>query len=140
TAEALAERGLSHSTLAPGSYVRLCVEDSGSGMDEQTLARLFEPFFTTKEVGKGTGLGLSLVYGIVTDSGGAIDVASEPGHGSRFTIYLPRVESPLAAASEAAAPVPRGRGECILVVDDEESLLALNAEILKQLGYETVTC
>src|SRR6202011_1121408 len=76
TAEFSGEHALSHGTLAPGRYVRLIVEDSGSGMDEATLARIFEPFFTTKEIGQGTGLGLSLVYVIITDSGGAIDVKS----------------------------------------------------------------
>jgi signal transduction histidine kinase len=89
-AELSAERALSHGTLATGGYLRLIVEDSGSGMDEATLARIFEPFFTTKEVGRGTGLGLSLVYAIITDSSGAIDVKSAPRRGSTFTIYLPR--------------------------------------------------
>jgi signal transduction histidine kinase len=85
----LPARALSHGTLEPGRYVRLIVADSGSGMDETTLARIFEPFFTTKEVGKGTGLGLSLVYAIITESGGAIEVQSAPQQGSTFTIYLP---------------------------------------------------
>jgi signal transduction histidine kinase len=84
------DRALSHGTLVPGRYVRLAVEDTGSGMDEPTLSRIFEPFFTTKEVGHGTGLGLSLVYAIVIDAGGAIDVKSAPGQGSRFSVYLPR--------------------------------------------------
>jgi PAS domain S-box-containing protein len=140
SADVAAERTLAHSTLRAGHYVRLTVEDSGSGMDEATLARVFEPFFTTKEIGKGTGLGLSLVYGIVTDSGGAIDVASSPGRGSRFSIYLPRVESPAALADAASGPLARGRGERVLVVDDEEALVAVTAEILKNIGYEPVAC
>ncbi|HZO00653.1 MAG TPA: PAS domain S-box protein [Burkholderiales bacterium] len=135
-----AERTLAHATLHTGSYARLTVEDTGSGMDEATLARIFEPFFTTKEVGKGTGLGLALVYGIVTDSGGAIDVASAPGRGSTFAIYLPRVNAPAAAEDLAAAPVARGRGERVLVVDDEEALVAVTSEVLKHFGYEPVGC
>jgi PAS domain S-box-containing protein len=138
--EVAAERALAHTTLRAGRYVRLDVEDSGSGMDEATLARVFEPFFTTKEVGKGTGLGLSLVYGIVTDSGGAIDVTSTPGRGSRFEIYLPRVDSPVAIEDAAAGPLPRGRGERVLVVDDEEALVAVTTEVLKHIGYEPVGC
>jgi signal transduction histidine kinase/FixJ family two-component response regulator len=105
-AELSAERALSHGTLGTGGYLRLIVEDSGSGMDEATLARIFEPFFTTKEVGQGTGLGLSLVYAIITDSGGAIDVKSVPRQGSTFTIYLPRSEVTLTTAESGP---PHGR-------------------------------
>ena len=137
-ADAGAERAVAHGTLQPGAYVRLTVEDTGPGMDEATVARIFEPFFTTKEVGKGTGLGLSLVYGIVTDSGGGIDVASAPGRGSTFTIYLPRVDTPVEVADENQGPVPRGNGERVLVVDDEESLVAVTSEVLLRLGYEPV--
>jgi signal transduction histidine kinase len=90
--------------LKPGGYVRLTVEDSGSGMDEPTLVRIFEPFFTTKDVGRGTGLGLSLVYAIVTDLGGAIDVKSALNEGSTFSIYLPLAE----VATAAQAEVPTG--------------------------------
>ena len=139
-ADVAAERALAHTTLRAGAYARLTVEDTGSGMDEATLARVFEPFFTTKEVGKGTGLGLSLVYGIVTDSGGAVEVASRPGQGSRFSIYLPRVDSPAAAADAASGPVVRGRGERVLVVDDEEALVAVTVEVLRHLGYEPQGC
>jgi CheY-like chemotaxis protein len=138
-AEEVAEtRVFAHTTLHAGPYARLTVEDTGSGMEPDTLARLFEPFFTTKEVGKGTGLGLSLVYGIVTDSSGAIDVQSQPGRGSRFTIYLPRVDSPVIAEGENQAPIERGRGERVMVVDDEAALVALSSEVLKRLGYEPV--
>jgi PAS domain S-box-containing protein len=98
----LPAQALSHGTLEPGRYVRLTVADSGSGMDENILAHIFEPFFTTKEVGKGTGLGLSLVYAIVTDAGGGIDVQSAPQQGTTFTIYLPHSEVTLAAAEAEA--------------------------------------
>jgi len=135
-ADISAERVLAHGTLAPGRYVQLTVADTGSGMDAATLARVFEPFFTTKEVGRGTGLGLSLVYGIVTDSGGAIHVASELGRGSTFEIYLPRVEARASVAEAAGGPVPRGNGERVLLVDDEEPLTVMTAEVLAQLGYE----
>ena len=137
-ADADAERALAHGTLQPGPYVRLTVEDTGPGMDEATIARIFEPFFTTKEVGKGTGLGLSLIYGIVTDSGGGIDVTSALGRGSTFTIYLPRVDTAVEVADENQGPVPRGNGERVLVVDDEESLVAVTSEVLLRLGYEPV--
>jgi signal transduction histidine kinase len=100
TEELSTERALSHGTLARGDYLRLIVEDSGSGMDEATLARLFEPFFTTKEVGQGTGLGLSLVYAIIVQWGGAIDVKSAREQGSTFTTYLPR----LGVAPDLATP------------------------------------
>ena len=136
--EVVETRAFAHTTLHAGPYARLTVEDTGCGMDPTTIARLFEPFFTTKEVGKGTGLGLSLVYGIVTDSSGAIDVASEPDRGSRFTIYLPRVDAPALSDEDDAAPVPRGKGERVLVVDDEAALVALTSEVLKRLGYEPV--
>jgi PAS domain S-box-containing protein len=134
-----AGRALSHGTLGSGRYVRLSVEDSGSGMDEATLSRIFEPFFTTKEIGQGTGLGLALVHAIVTDSGGAIDVKSALKQGSTFTIYLTQAEIALAAADDAVAAPPRGKGERVLLVDDEASLLAATAEVLSRLGYVPVS-
>jgi signal transduction histidine kinase/DNA-binding response OmpR family regulator len=133
------ERALSHGTLVPGRYVRLAVEDTGSGMDEPTLSRIFEPFFTTKEVGQGTGLGLSLVYAIVIDAGGAIDVKSAPSQGSRFAVYLPRSPVTLIAAETATAASHRGRGERVLLVDDEAPVLSATAELLSRLGYAAVT-
>ena len=137
-AELPAERTLSNGTLRPGHYVRLTVEDNGSGMDEATLARIFEPFFTTKEVGRGTGLGLSLVYAIVSDAGGAIDVRSIPQRGSTFSIYLPRTQAPI-AAEDVPTPLPRGNGERVLLVDDEANFLAMTAQVLSRLGYQPVS-
>jgi len=115
------------------------VEDSGAGMDEPTLSRIFEPFFATKEIGQGTGLGLALVYAIVTDAGGAIDVKSAPGQGTTFAIYGPLEEVALAAADNTAAAPPRGHGERVLLVDDEATLLAATAEVLSRLGYQPVS-
>jgi len=131
-----AERALSNGMLRPGHYVRLIVEDSGTGMDAATLSRIFEPFFTTKEIGRGTGLGLSLVHAIITDAGGAIDVHSILEQGSTFTIYLPRAQSAPDTAEEAATPLPRGNGERVLLVEDEANLLTMTAEVLTRLGYE----
>ncbi|MDB6087871.1 MAG: hypothetical protein JWN85_655 [Gammaproteobacteria bacterium] len=139
TAELSDERALSHGTLGTGGYLRLIVEDSGTGMDQSTLARIFEPFFTTKEVGQGTGLGLSLVYAIITDSGGAIDVKSAPQQGSTFTVYLSRSELPLAAAESGPATPPRGHGERVLLIDDEAPVLAAATKVLWRLGYEAVS-
>ena len=120
-----------------GTYVRLAVRDTGIGMDGETKRRVFEPFFTTKEVGKGTGLGLSMVYGIVKQSGGYIDVASQPGFGSTFTIYLPRQSSAVAVSRPPVAvpPLPTGQ-ESILVVEDEPAVRGLIYNLLRQQGYD----
>ena len=128
---------VSSGTVVRGRYVRLQVRDTGSGIAPEILERIFDPFFTTKGVGVGTGLGLSLVHGIVTDLGGGVDVQSQPGSGSTFTVYLPlcgHVAKPSAAEEAVAA----GSGETILLVDDEEALVKVGEEMLAMLGYEPV--
>ncbi len=104
-------------------------------MTPEIRAHLFEPFFTTKEVGKGTGLGLSTSYGIVRQSGGAIEVSTEAGHGSTFRVYLHRVETPAAMPRAAAAPLPPRGSETVLVVEDEDVVRALLLRVLRQQGY-----
>ena len=125
-----------HLTATPGPYVLLSVSDTGVGMDAETLAHIFEPFFTTKEQGKGTGLGLATAYGIVKQSGGYIWAYSEPGRGSSFKVYLPRVQEAAQARrpERAADTLPRGT-ETVLVVEDEEGLRRLAREFLETCGY-----
>ncbi len=121
--------------LPPGWYVRLRVEDTGHGMDEDTKRRIFDPFFTTKKRGKGTGLGLSIVHGIITSLGGAITVESEPGKGSIFRIFLPAAkESPPRRKQHNTAP-PRGNREQILFIDNEKDIVDLVLKMLPRLGY-----
>ncbi len=125
-----------HPPMTPGRYIMLAVSDSGAGMDEATRERIFEPFFTTKTAGQGTGLGLATVYGIVKQSGGFIWVASAPGQGSTFKIYLPRVEAPAATARPADPPARASRGsETILVVEDSPALAATIRLRLEAGGY-----
>jgi len=126
----------SHAGFPPGDYVMLAVSDTGSGMDSEILGNLFEPFFTTKEVGKGTGLGLATVYGIVKQNNGFINVYSEPGQGTTFKIYLSYYAGGAGPdAVEAVAPPPRGRGETLLIVEDEGAILKLAKTLLEGLGY-----
>jgi PAS domain S-box-containing protein len=133
-----AVRSLSHGTLAVGAYVHLCVADTGGGISPHVLERMFDPFFTTKGVGEGTGLGLSLVHGIVADLGGAIDVQTTLGVGTRFSIWLPVAGEVVSDTKGPADNLPRGRGETVMIVDDERALVALTEENLAQLGYEPV--
>jgi PAS domain S-box-containing protein len=123
--------------LTPGRYIRLRVSDAGVGMDRATMDRLFEPFFSTKPKGRGTGLGLATVYGIVTGAGGTIDVYSEPGLGTAFSVLLPAT-SDLARPAEVAAGHSaslEGHGETVLLVEDETSLRDLTSRILTRHGY-----
>lgn len=125
--------------VLPGRYAMITVSDTGAGMDEATKARIFEPFFTTKGPGEGTGLGLSTVHGVVKQHQGSISVYSEPGKGTTFRIYLPRIEAtaPVEAAPKAVA-VPRGEGT-VLVVEDEQAVRDFLENALQDNGY-CVTC
>ncbi len=140
-----AASGLDHTPLyhinpiAPGPYVRLSVADSGCGMTPEVQAHMFEPFFTTKEEGKGTGLGLSTVFGIVTQSGGGLDVTSKTGQGTRFDIYLPYIETEVEFSASEQSIMPSSRGhETILLVEDDENVRVLIGEELRKRGYRIV--
>jgi len=123
----------------PGPYVVLQVKDTGSGMSREVAEKIFDPFYTTKEVGKGTGLGLSSSLGIVKSHGGFIRVASEPGRGTTFDVYLPALKEISAeAAAELAVEMPRGHGELILVVDDELAVRQITQQTLNAFGYRVI--
>ena len=123
--------------LKPGQYVVMTMRDTGVGMDRKTQDRVFEPFFTTKEQGKGTGLGLATVYGIVKQSGGFIQLASEPGRGTAFWIFLPRAkdETPAPAKPLARASAPVAGGTTVLIVEDEAQVRGAAARVLRKYGY-----
>jgi two-component system, cell cycle sensor histidine kinase and response regulator CckA len=123
----------------PGPHVRLCVRDTGTGIPPETLDKIFEPFFTTKAIGKGTGLGLSTVLGIVRSHGGFVRVVSNVGHGSSFELYFPAAPAATVSASqEVDVELLRGRGERILVVDDEQAVRDVAVRILGGFGYKAL--
>jgi CheY-like chemotaxis protein len=126
-----------HRPVAPGEYLSLTVSDTGIGMDAETQSYIFEPFFTTKGTGKGTGLGLATVYGVVQQLGGHIAVRSEPGNGSSFQLFFPRLESarsPAPRAPRVPAPLAEQR-ETVLVVEDQPAVRQLAARVLSRHGY-----
>src|SRR5208283_2370339 len=125
-----------HEYVSPGRYVLLAISDSGTGMSTETQSHLFEPFFTTKEPGKGTGLGLPMVYGIVKQSGGSIEVYSELNHGTTVRIYLPCVDAEVEKAASTVERSIRSDGsERILLVEDDVLLRNLAVDILTAHGY-----
>ena len=123
--------------VMPGEYIQLVVKDTGIGMSPEVMRRVFEPFFTTRDVGKGTGMGLAVVYGIVKSLQGTITVESEPGAGSSFRVFLPKVKTEAKEEQMHVAHVPRGT-ESILFVDDEEMLVEWGQATLERLGYSVV--
>jgi predicted ATPase/signal transduction histidine kinase/GAF domain-containing protein/ActR/RegA family two-component response regulator len=131
-------RLLTHGTLSAGGYLRISVSDTGSGIPPAVLERMFDPFFTTKRVGDGTGLGLALVHGIVADFDGVIDVVTQINVGTTFIIWLPATGQKPRPLVASVGELPRGKGETVMIVDDERALVALAEETLAELGYEPV--
>jgi len=130
-----------HMEAKPGKYVAIGVADTGTGIPPEILDKIFDPFFTTKEIGKGTGLGLSTVIAIVKGHEGFLNVSSEPGKGTTFKVYLPAIEhsEETKDAKEEMDALPRGRGETVLIVDDEASILTITGQTLDAFGYKILT-
>jgi CheY-like chemotaxis protein len=133
-----AEFVMAHGYGENGDYALITVSDSGGGMDDETRKRIFEPFFTTKEVGKGTGLGLSVVYGIVKQHNGYINVYSEPGMGSIFKIYLPIIEASEQTSEKEPQEGLRGGDETVLLAEDEKEVREVNRSVLEEFGYRVI--
>jgi CheY-like chemotaxis protein len=132
-----APRKVRRGEIPAGDYVRISVKDTGHGIAPEVIDRIFEPFFTTKPAGRGTGLGLALVHSVVTEHKGFIDVASDLGRGTTFTVWIPRAYA-AAGDAEAEKSMPMGGGQVVLAVDDEVDILHALEEMLAQLGYEPV--
>ena len=137
------EVGLEHEAVqrydvAPGRYVRVCLRDTGSGMPEHVRMRAFDPFFSTKPLGEGTGLGLSTVHGFIHQSGGWVTIVSHPGEGTAVTLHLPAREASETTLTPAPTVAPRGRGERILVVEDDPAVCELALTLIESLGYRAI--
>ena len=135
TAETLAYPG-----VEPGRFVRLLVRDTGSGMDAEVAARAFEPMFTTKASGQGTGLGLATVYTIVTQAGGMIDLSSRPGQGTSIEVHLPAGDARARPAPKPSQAAPAGRGETVLIAEDDDAVRRVAGRILETAGYRVTSC
>lgn len=136
--EVLDESDILAFSVIPGKFVRFSITDTGVGMDTSTQKRVFEPFFTTKEKGRGTGLGLASAYGIIKNHGGFINVYSEKGKGTSFSVYLPASKNPACIEKSIREPVIKGSGT-VLLVDDEQMILDVGSQMLKKLGYQVMT-
>jgi two-component system NtrC family sensor kinase len=129
----------SHGFGSPGEYLRMSVSDTGTGMDEDTQSKVFEPFFTTKPAGQGTGLGLAMVYGLVKQHGGFVDLYSEMGTGTTVRVYLPVAEETGCTTVSDQTDALLGGTETILVVEDEESIRRSTRRVLEKYGYRVLT-
>jgi CheY-like chemotaxis protein len=135
----LDEQALIYPDMEPGLYACLSVSDTGTGIDKDVVNKIFDPFFTTKEKGKGTGMGLSVVHGIVKRMNGAIHVHSEPGKGSEFHVYLPVIQNIIEHQPVMLNGPVVGGNESILLVDDEDSIMVMEKQVLTRLGYDVTS-